>query len=84
MEAVRASGNRAVLEIDDPNVSAALFAGSADELRELGSRLAGREGPIVPVHCAPYPIEFLFDEVSQSVNTAAAGGNASLMAMGEE
>ena len=44
--------------------------------------MAGREGPIVPVYVAPYPREFLFDEVSLSVNTAAAGGNASLMAIG--
>jgi len=36
----------------------------------------------VPVHPKPYPREFLFDEVSLSVNTAAAGGNASLMAIG--
>jgi RHH-type proline utilization regulon transcriptional repressor/proline dehydrogenase/delta 1-pyrroline-5-carboxylate dehydrogenase len=31
---------------------------------------------------APYPLEFLVDEVSLSVNTAAAGGNASLMTIG--
>jgi RHH-type proline utilization regulon transcriptional repressor/proline dehydrogenase/delta 1-pyrroline-5-carboxylate dehydrogenase len=36
----------------------------------------------VSVHVAPYPLEFLFDEVSLSVNTAAAGGNASLMTIG--
>src|SRR5471030_1788281 len=82
IEVVRASGNRATFEIDDPHISAALFAGNEDELRALLSRVAEREGPIVPVHCAPYPLEFLFDEVSRSVNTAAAGGNASLMAIG--
>ena len=43
---------------------------------------AERDGPIVPVHVAPYPLEFLVDEVSLSVNTAAAGGNASLMTIG--
>jgi RHH-type proline utilization regulon transcriptional repressor/proline dehydrogenase/delta 1-pyrroline-5-carboxylate dehydrogenase len=35
------------------------------------------------VHVAPYRPESLVDEVSVSVNTAAAGGNASLMTLGE-
>ena len=61
---------------------AALFAGSADDLRALNRRLTEREGPIVPVFVEPYPLEFLRDEVSLSVNTAAAGGNASLMTIG--
>ena len=59
-----------------------MFAGSPEELRALNRRLAARDGPIVPVHVAPYPLEFLVDEVSLSVNTAAAGGNASLMTIG--
>jgi RHH-type proline utilization regulon transcriptional repressor/proline dehydrogenase/delta 1-pyrroline-5-carboxylate dehydrogenase len=83
MEAARATGNRATQEIDDPHISAALFAGSPDELRALCQRLAERDGPIVPVHTAPYRPESLVDEVSVSVNTAAAGGNASLMTLGE-
>ena len=44
--------------------------------------MADRPGRIVPVHVAPYPRALLSDEVSLSVNTAAAGGNASLMAIG--
>ena len=44
--------------------------------------MADRPGRIVQVHVAPYPCALLFDEVSLSVNTAAAGGNASLMAIG--
>ena len=44
--------------------------------------MAAREGPIVPIYVEPYPLEFLRDEVSLSVNTAAAGGNASLMTIG--
>jgi len=36
----------------------------------------------VPLHVAPYRREALLDEVSLSVNTAAAGGNASLMTIG--
>ena len=51
----RATGNRATQEIDDPHIAAALFAGSPDELLALSRRLAERDGPIVPVHIAPYP-----------------------------
>jgi len=49
---------------------------------ELTRRMADRPGRIVPVHVAPYPRALLSDEISLSVNTAAAGGNASLMAIG--
>jgi RHH-type proline utilization regulon transcriptional repressor/proline dehydrogenase/delta 1-pyrroline-5-carboxylate dehydrogenase len=70
------------MDPDDPHIAAALFGGEEAELRALNRRLAERAGPLVPVHCAPYPLEFLFDEISLSVNTAAAGGNASLMAIG--
>jgi len=81
-DAARATGNRVTTDHDDPDISAALFAGSHDDLVALTCRLAERDGPIVPVHVAPYPLEFLVDEVSLSVNTAAAGGNASLMTIG--
>jgi len=81
-EAVRATGNRATQEIGDPHIAAALFAGRQDELLVLSQSLAERGGPIVPVHTAPYRLEGLLDEVSLSVNTAAAGGNASLMTLG--
>jgi RHH-type proline utilization regulon transcriptional repressor/proline dehydrogenase/delta 1-pyrroline-5-carboxylate dehydrogenase len=80
--AAKAAGNRVT---DDPAAShlvAALFAGCPEDLRALNQRLAAREGPIVPVYVAPYPAEFLGAEVSLSVNTAAAGGNATLMAIG--
>jgi RHH-type proline utilization regulon transcriptional repressor/proline dehydrogenase/delta 1-pyrroline-5-carboxylate dehydrogenase len=48
--------------------------------------LAGREGPVVSVErLAPgdpaVPLERLVVERSVSINTAAAGGNASLMTM---
>ena len=82
LEAARVTGNRGTVDIDAPHLGAALFAGEEVELRTLLQRLAEREGPIVPVHCAPYPLDFLFDEISLSINTAAAGGNASLMAIG--
>jgi RHH-type proline utilization regulon transcriptional repressor/proline dehydrogenase/delta 1-pyrroline-5-carboxylate dehydrogenase len=82
LAAVGATGNRATMDIDEAHLSTALFAGSPDELIALNRRLAEHDGPIVSVHVAPYPLEFLFDEVSLSVNTAAAGGNASLMTIG--
>ena len=78
---VRTTGNRiATDEADD--IAAALFAGEPADLLALTRRLAARSGRIVPVFVEPYPREFLFDEVSLSINTAAAGGNATLMAIG--
>ena len=59
-----------------------LFAGSRGRAPGAQPPPGRAAGPIVPVHVEPYPREFLVDEVSLSVNTAAAGGNASLMAIG--
>jgi len=81
-ELVRATGNRVAAGEEDKDIAAALFAGSADELIALDERLAARPGRIVPIHVAPYERAFLLDEVSLSINTAAAGGNASLMTIG--
>ncbi|MBO9513051.1 MAG: trifunctional transcriptional regulator/proline dehydrogenase/L-glutamate gamma-semialdehyde dehydrogenase [Variovorax sp.] len=71
---------------------AALFEGDPDALRELNRRLAAREGPIVSVQGlasneieaarARYDRERLVVERAISTNTAAAGGNASLMTIG--
>jgi RHH-type proline utilization regulon transcriptional repressor/proline dehydrogenase/delta 1-pyrroline-5-carboxylate dehydrogenase len=82
VDAARATGNRATMDEADGNIRAVLFDGSAADLLALGKRLALRDGPIVPVFVEPYPLDFLSDEVSLSVNTAAAGGNASLMTIG--
>ncbi|MGZ3342292.1 MAG: aldehyde dehydrogenase family protein, partial [Reyranella sp.] len=79
---VRATGNRVAVDESDKDIAAVLFDGSEEELRTLNRRLAERPGRIVPLYLEPYPRDFLFDEVSLSVNTAAAGGNASLMAIG--
>ncbi len=79
---VRAVGSEPVMDERDPDITAALFDGPAGQLMDLNWRLAERAGPIVPVHVPPYPTEFLFAEVSRSDNTAAAGGNASLMTIG--
>ncbi|WP_212744166.1 trifunctional transcriptional regulator/proline dehydrogenase/L-glutamate gamma-semialdehyde dehydrogenase [Ramlibacter sp. 2FC] len=66
---------------------AVLHHGEAEALREVCRRVAQRPGPIVGVQgLAPgetaLPLERLVIERALSVNTAAAGGNASLMAIG--
>ena len=63
---------------------ALLFDGSDGEADAWRMRLAQRDGPILPlVRAQPeYDLGRLVVERTVSVNTAAAGGNASLMAMG--
>jgi RHH-type proline utilization regulon transcriptional repressor/proline dehydrogenase/delta 1-pyrroline-5-carboxylate dehydrogenase len=65
---------------------AVLHAGPADDLRGLLQTLAARPGPIVGVTSLPGDavpsLERLMVERSLSINTAAAGGNASLMTIG--
>ncbi len=68
----------------------AIVHGHDDEIRRWSLRLAQRDGPIVALlACAPgdrrygaIALERLLVERSLSVNTAAAGGNASLMTIG--
>ncbi|WP_200843780.1 trifunctional transcriptional regulator/proline dehydrogenase/L-glutamate gamma-semialdehyde dehydrogenase [Pantoea sp. 18069] len=67
-------------------VDAVLHAGAADSLLALQHRLQGRAGPLLAViHLdsddAPVPLERLLVERAVSTNTAAAGGNASLMTL---
>ena len=72
--------------------AAVLFEGDKDGLRALNREMAGMEGAIAPVFgvgCEAlaaggedYPLVWLLRERSVSTNTAAAGGNASLMAIG--
>ena len=60
-------------------LAAALVEGDAVPVAE---ELAVLDGPIVPLLAmgeSGYPIELLLEEVSISINTTAAGGNASLM-----
>ncbi len=73
-----------------PEVSfdAVLLHGSAEALTQVQDTLAAREGPVVGVErLAPgsteVPMERLVVERALSVNTAAAGGNASLMTIGD-
>jgi len=78
--------------LESAHFDAVLFEGDPDALRTLHQRVAAREGPIVPVQGltasdiasgrAHYTRERLLAERSVSTNTAAAGGNASLMSIG--
>ncbi len=70
----------------------ALVEGDAERVREVNALVAGLSGPLVLVQAAsneafaeakqPYNLNWLLEEVSVSVNTTAAGGNASLMSIG--
>lgn len=66
---------------------AVLLHGTTGELTDLQRKLAEREGPVISVERmdsgdANVPLERLMVEKALSVNTAAAGGNASLMTIG--
>jgi RHH-type proline utilization regulon transcriptional repressor/proline dehydrogenase/delta 1-pyrroline-5-carboxylate dehydrogenase len=71
--------------------TAALFEGESPTAAAWARTIADRDGPIVTPQCltpgdtvagAHYALEWLVTERSISVNTAAAGGNASLMTIG--
>ena len=65
---------------------AALLHGSAQEALALAAQLAAQAGPILTLTALPpgteVPLARLVTERSVSTNTAAAGGNASLMTLG--
>ena len=63
--------------------AAALIEGDAARVRSLAQAVAGMAGPIPLVQAGggAYRSDWLVEEVSTSINTTAAGGNASLMAM---
>jgi len=70
-----------------PEFDAVIYHGDADQLRELCQTIAKRAGAIVSVQGFARGednilLERLLIERSLSVNTAAAGGNASLMTIG--
>lgn len=70
----------------------ALVEGDAERVVEVNRKVAALPGPLVLVQAAttqalsgasqPYNLDWLVEEVSVSVNTTAAGGNASLMSIG--
>jgi RHH-type proline utilization regulon transcriptional repressor/proline dehydrogenase/delta 1-pyrroline-5-carboxylate dehydrogenase len=73
------------------SVSVVLSDCEGEGLRAQLRALAAASGPIVPLYIArhdpvsgesDYPLEWLMHERSTSTNTAAAGGNASLMMIG--
>ena len=71
---------------------AVLIEAEPEAVRALAAELAARAGPIVPLQAArsadldgprnPYRDAWLVHERAISINTAAAGGNASLMSIG--
>ena len=75
----------------ETQIQAVLFEGDADQLLAVQQILANRSGALVPVlglrteqieagQC--WPLHRLLHEKSVCINTAAAGGNASLMTLG--
>ncbi|NKM67357.1 trifunctional transcriptional regulator/proline dehydrogenase/L-glutamate gamma-semialdehyde dehydrogenase [Rhizobium laguerreae] len=78
-------------EKDGP-FSGALVEGDRDRVHAANKRIAALPGPLLLVQAAStdelasdpeaYCLNWLLEEVSTSINTAAAGGNASLMAIG--
>jgi RHH-type proline utilization regulon transcriptional repressor/proline dehydrogenase/delta 1-pyrroline-5-carboxylate dehydrogenase len=78
------------LFVPDPDepYAAALVEGQAARVAAMMETVAELPGPIVPVHAArddlplAYAADWLLEEVSTSINTTAAGGNASLMMIG--
>ncbi|MBV8521073.1 MAG: hypothetical protein JOY71_02890, partial [Acetobacteraceae bacterium] len=65
---------------------AALFEGALEELLDAARWLADRPGAVIPLAGCdadrPVAREFLVQERTISTNTAAAGGNPSLMTIG--
>lgn len=70
----------------------ALIEADAEQVVAINKKIAALPGPLVLVQAAttkdlatetqPYNLDWLVEEVSVSVNTTAAGGNASLMSIG--
>ncbi len=80
-----------ITELEQSDAQAVLFEGDPDELQALQVRLLEREGALLNIQGlgveeikggSSYRTERLLKEVSTSVNTTAAGGNASLMMVG--
>ena len=75
----------------DGPFAAALIEGEADMVRAINAKIAALPGPIPIVQAVTseeiqagpkaYCLHWLVEETATSINTAAAGGNASLMAL---
>ena len=75
-----------ISEISSGKFDAVLHHGTKSQLMKLQNQVALRQGPIIGItHLEPgeldIPLERFFIERAISINTAAAGGNASLMTM---
>ena len=80
-----------VEQIDEAaNLRGLLFEGEETDLLALTGRVAERKGPIIQIQSLTparmvagddYDLARLLEECSISTNTAAAGGNASLMSL---
>ena len=77
--------------LDAPALAFALLEGDETATAEAALRLAGRDGPIVRLQALSsarleagedYNLADLVEECATAANTAAAGGNASLMTIG--
>ncbi|MGL4269388.1 MAG: L-glutamate gamma-semialdehyde dehydrogenase, partial [Plesiomonas sp.] len=73
--------------LENQTFDAVIFHGDSDQLRTLCARIAERAGAIISVQGfargeTNLLLERLWIERSLSINTAAAGGNASLMTIG--
>ena len=76
----------------DAPFAGALVEGDGARVTEINRKIAALEGPLVLVQAAStadieadpeaYCLNWLLEEISTSINTAAAGGNASLMTIG--
>lgn len=76
----------------DAPFAGALVEGEGERLIDINKKLASLPGPLVLTQAATsmqlaqsaecYCLSWLLEEVSTSINTTAAGGNASLMAIG--
>ncbi len=74
-----------------PLPAAALVEGDAARLKAVGLEIAAVDGPVIPLQglasadllngSADYNLDGLLEERAVSINTTAAGGNASLMAL---
>jgi RHH-type proline utilization regulon transcriptional repressor/proline dehydrogenase/delta 1-pyrroline-5-carboxylate dehydrogenase len=82
---------RARIRQDAGEIASVLAEGDAEQVTALLRRLAEREGGIISAQSATtealakvdaYSLNLLVEEVSISINTTAAGGNASLMMLG--
>jgi RHH-type proline utilization regulon transcriptional repressor/proline dehydrogenase/delta 1-pyrroline-5-carboxylate dehydrogenase len=68
--------------------AAALIEGGPARVAAMVETVAAMPGPIISVHApdpaqsVAYPLDLLLEEISTSINTTAAGGNASLMMIG--